>query len=81
MRNGEVRVNGNGPSEASLAEALRSIACQLKWLGNGSAGTEMGAIEGLGIAIERGFDVLAVAVREHADAVQRLADCLEARES
>ena len=47
----------------AIAKALGSIAVQLKYLGNGDAGTPMGAIEHLAVQIKDGATTLADALR------------------
>jgi hypothetical protein len=47
----------------AIAAALRSIGVHLKYLGNGSASTEMGAIESLAVQLREGLDGLSQEVR------------------
>lgn len=54
-----------------IAAALESIATQLKYLGNGNAATQMGAIEGLGAVTKEAFEALSSAVHEIAESLDR----------
>lgn len=45
-----------------IAGALNRIADQLKWLGNGDAATTMGAIEALGMHMEKAVNNVADAI-------------------
>lgn len=56
-------------TEQQIAEALDAIAIHIKYLGNGDAGTTMGAVENLSIQVKSVADailVLAEAVQDHA---------------
>ena len=54
-----------------IADALESIATQLKYLGSGNASTEIGAIEGLGIVTKEAIESLSSAVHEIAESLDR----------
>lgn len=56
------------------AEALRSIATWLKYLGTGDAGTTMGAIECLAMCVKESNESIARAIGDLADAVRELAE-------
>jgi hypothetical protein len=61
----------------TLADALMSVAINLKYLGNGDAATQMGAIEALGVHIGEKIDGMSTAISELADAVHDLGDKFE----
>ena len=48
----------------AIARALDGVARELKYLGNGNANTEMGAIEAHGKAIKDAFEGLGVSISE-----------------
>jgi hypothetical protein len=48
--------------ENEVANALQNIATQLKYLGNGDAATTMGAIEALGMQLEKSAEIIAAAI-------------------
>ena len=55
-----------GASELeNIGRALFYIGDQLKYLGNGNATTQMGAIEGLSVKINEGFERLANVIEDH----------------
>jgi hypothetical protein len=54
-----------------IAEALERLATGLKYLGNGNAATEMGAIENLAKEVMEGSQRIAAAIEELAAAVDR----------
>lgn len=47
-----------------LAAAVRSVAYQIRNLGNADASTPLGAIEGLGAVMKEGFEALALAMEQ-----------------
>ena len=47
-----------------IAEALHSISTQIKYLGNGNAATQMGALEVLGLAIKESSESIASAIND-----------------
>jgi hypothetical protein len=49
-------------SMGKLSEAVSSLSTNVRSLGNANAATEMGAIEGLGLAIREGLSDLSAAV-------------------
>jgi len=51
-------------SHAAIAGGLLAIADQLQNLGNGSAATEMGAIENLAKEVRDGFSALADSIQD-----------------
>lgn len=56
----------DGASELeNIGRALFYIGDQLKYLGNGNATTQMGAIEGLSVKINDGLSAIASAIGEH----------------
>jgi hypothetical protein len=48
----------------NIARALIYIGDQLKYLGNGNAATEMGAIEGLAMKVNEGLASIASAIED-----------------
>lgn len=50
-----------------LVEAMENIGQNLKYLGNGSAATEMGAIEGLAMMIKEGLESIASSIEYSKD--------------
>ena len=50
-----------------LAEAQKSCAVHLKYLGNGDASTTMGAIEAFGMQLGEKLDALTTAIQERMD--------------
>lgn len=54
-----------------IAKALENIATQLKWLGNGNAMGEGGAIEFLGAKIHDGLESVSTSISELASAVDQ----------
>ena len=63
--------------DRTVADALMSAAINLKYLGNGDAATQMGAIEALGAHIGEKIDGMSTAISELADAVHDLGDKFE----
>jgi hypothetical protein len=63
--------------EPNIYDGLHEVATQLKYLGNGNAGSTMGAVEFLATEIRAGLERLAVAVEDHASAITQLADVLD----
>jgi hypothetical protein len=57
-------------AEENTAHALFAIAYQLKCLGNADAATPMGAMEALGAVLKEGFEGLAAAIHDHAEAIR-----------
>jgi hypothetical protein len=55
---------------AEVADALDGIALQLKYLGNGNAGTQMGAIEGLAVQLKEGLLAIAEGLHAVAHAIE-----------
>ncbi len=53
-----------------VAGALGDIASQLKYLGNGNAATQMGAIEGLAMQVKAGLDGIAEGLHAIAKAIE-----------
>ncbi len=43
---------------SAIAEALQSVGTHLKYLGNGNASTQVGGLEGLGMAIKEAAETL-----------------------
>lgn len=75
-----------------VAESLDGIAHQLKQLGNGTAATSMGGLEGLGaanieaaekiaMAIDGAAHTQAIAMGEIAEAIETLAKAIKAKET
>jgi len=58
--------------EHEQVEALNSIASALRYLGNGNAGTQMGAIENLAIEVKEGTTRIASALELIAEAIDRV---------
>jgi hypothetical protein len=54
---------------AEVADALDGIALQLKYLGNGNAATQMGAIEGLSVHVKEGLMAIADGLHAIASAI------------
>lgn len=48
----------------TLADAVSDVAVALRYLGNGNAATEMGAIEALGAVMKEGLEGIASAISE-----------------
>jgi hypothetical protein len=55
---GEIRNKAVKDSNFAIAYALLQVAYQIKYLGNGSAGSTMGALEYVGTKIEEAADAL-----------------------
>ncbi len=51
-------------------DKVEDIGCALKWLGNGDAATNLGAIEAHGIQIEKAGQAIADAISDLADAIR-----------
>ena len=51
------------PHNEKVADALQAIGTHLKYLGNGNAASQMGAIEALSVQIREGLDGMADAIR------------------
>lgn len=60
---------------SKIADSLSSIANQLKFLGNGDASTQMGAIEGMSMQIKEGLETIGSAVRELAEEIGENKKC------
>ena len=60
---------GNDETER-LLESISNIAVHLKYLGNGNASSEMGAIEHLGVCLLEGMKTVAEAIDGLADAIR-----------
>ena len=58
------------------ADALDGIARAIHALGNGDAGTTMGGLESLGMAIMKGNAEIATSISDLAEAVRDLADAV-----
>jgi len=56
--------------ESEIAEGLSKIATQLKYLGNGDAGSTIGAVEHHADVISTAADTIAAAIRDLADAIR-----------
>ncbi|HTU60640.1 MAG TPA: hypothetical protein VMF89_19445 [Polyangiales bacterium] len=56
--------------EEELIDAFKSIAYQLKCLGNGDAASHMGAIEYLSVQIKEGSERIASSLSEIAEAIR-----------
>jgi len=56
----------------AMADALNSISTQIMYLGTGKNGSLMGAMEFLAIKTNKGLESVADAIRELADAIDRL---------
>ena len=58
--------------EHEQVEALNNIASALRYLGNGNAGTQMGAIENLAKEVKEGTTRIASALELIAEAIDRV---------
>jgi len=58
-------------------EVADAISVGLKYLGNGNAATQMGAIEGHAVAVKEAADTIAAALRDVADAIERTINQVE----
>jgi hypothetical protein len=58
-------------------EIAESIIKAARLLGNGNASTDLGAIEALGMAQERGMDTIAASLDRVAYAIEKLAYAIE----
>lgn len=63
--------------EAKVAEALVRISTSLNYLGNGNAGTQMGAIEAHGVVIKDGAAEIASAINSLAEAAGGIAAAID----
>ncbi len=66
----------NKADENAIAEALGSIAVNLKYLGVGDAATEMGAIEFLAVSVKEGCEAIAASNLEIAEALNNVASAI-----
>lgn len=60
----------------NVVDALGKIATQLKYLGNGNAGTDMGAIEAHGVAVKESGNSIGEGLESVATAIRYLADTI-----
>jgi len=51
-------------------DKVKDVACALKWLGNGDAVTNLGAIEAHGMQVEKAGQAIADAISDLADAIR-----------
>jgi hypothetical protein len=58
----------------TIAEAISNVATQVKYLGNGSASTPMGAIEAHGAAIKDAAATIAEAINGLASSIDQLSE-------
>ena len=65
--------------EGDVAKALQGIAYQLKWLGNGDAIAQMGAIEGHSVMVKEAGEAIAGGLHEVARAIEKLAEAVETK--
>jgi hypothetical protein len=64
-------LQGEDPRQpTTVAEALKNVATQLKWLGTGNAATKMGAIEFLATCVRDGCERVGSSIDNLADAVR-----------
>jgi hypothetical protein len=59
-----------GDEVEQFLESISNIAVHLKYLGNGNAASEMGAIEHLGVCFLEGMKTVAEAIDGLADAIR-----------
>jgi hypothetical protein len=62
--------------ENEVAEAIKSLAFQVKYLGTGENGSPMGAVEFLATELKEGLEGVASAIYEHAEATRNHADAV-----
>lgn len=67
----------NDDDEPGVAERLGDIAMWLKYLGNGNAATEVGAIEGLAVKVAESGAAIATGLNAVAEALTEIARAIE----
>ena len=64
-------------TNGSVAKAIRSLAKQVQYLGNGDAGSTFGAIEGHAVKTYKGAELIANGLEAVAQAINNLAETLD----